>query len=196
MKKRILLVNLFFTTIITLSAQEARFEFKSAILKKETVVAWQKIENTMYIDDYGKKESTEMIQKVGGIANIEQRILTILDGNSYLVVNVGLKTAMRMPIPDTQVNYLTLTPEIREKFKLEDAGREEVAGKSCQKLNLETTQMGQTVQATVWVWKGIPLKSEISANGMVVMTEKVTDIRENVPVPADKFQVHEGITIP
>jgi outer membrane lipoprotein-sorting protein len=195
MKQVILLANVLLLTVSSLYAQDARFELKSAILKKETIAAGQKIENTLYIDEYGKKESNEVIQKLGGVANIEQRILTILDGNSYITVNAGLKTATRIQISDTQVNYLKLTPEIREKYKIKEVGQETVAGKPCRKLILEMTQMGQTVQATVWIWKGLPLKSEMSTNGMIVITEKVTEIQENISVPADKFKVPEGITI-
>jgi outer membrane lipoprotein-sorting protein len=141
-----------------------------------------------------KKESNEIIQKLGDIANIEQRILSIRNGNTCIVVNIGLKTAMRVQIPDTQINYLKLNPGIRKKYKTKELG-EDIGGKSCQKLNQKTAQMEQTMQARVWIWRGIPLKAEMSTNGMVVITENMLDIQENGPVPADKFEVPEGIII-
>jgi hypothetical protein len=41
MKQIILLTTVFLVSVLSLQAQEARFEFKSAILKKETIVAGQ-----------------------------------------------------------------------------------------------------------------------------------------------------------
>ena len=55
--------------------------------------------------------------------------------------------------------------------------------------------MGQTAEVSTWVWKGLVLKSEMGANGMVVMKEEVVEIEENPAVPADKFVVPEGITV-
>ena len=69
-----LLLEIFFLLISTvLIAQEAKYELKSAIIKKETVAMGQKLESTWYIDDYGKKESSETVMKVGGVAGVDGR---------------------------------------------------------------------------------------------------------------------------
>lgn len=191
------LLNFFFLLISTaLIAQEAKYELKSAIIKKETVTMGQKLESTWYIDDYGKKESSETVMKVGGVAGVEKHLLTIMDGNFVINVDLDMKTASRMKMPQEPVNYLNLSPEIIEKFKVKENGEEEVAGKPCKKYSLEITQMGQTAQVSTWVWKGLVLRSEMGANGMVVMKETVTEIEENPVVPTDKFVVPDGITIP
>lgn len=56
--------------------------------------------------------------------------------------------------------------------------------------------MGQTLQMTVWIWKGLVLKSETASNGMVVMVETATQIDESSTVSADKFIVPEEIKLP
>lgn len=56
--------------------------------------------------------------------------------------------------------------------------------------------MGQTVQMSVWVWKGLVLKSETSSNGMVVMVETAKTIDETSAVPTDKFTIPDGIKLP
>ena len=189
-----LLLEIFFLLISTvLIAQEAKYELKSAIIKKETVAMGQKLESTWYIDDYGKKESSETVMK--GVAGVEKHLLTIMDGNFVINVDLDMKTASRMKMPQEPVNYLNLSPEIIEKFRVKENGEEEVAGKPCKKYSLEITQMGQTAQVSTWVWKGLVLKSEMGANGMVVMKEAVVKIEENPAVPADKFVVPEGIIV-
>ncbi|MCD8495869.1 MAG: hypothetical protein LRY45_04450 [Bacteroides graminisolvens] len=55
-------ILLLFVTI-ALSAQEAKYEMKSAIIKKKTDFSGQVLESTTFIDDYGKKEATEIILK-------------------------------------------------------------------------------------------------------------------------------------
>ncbi|MBP7941661.1 MAG: hypothetical protein KAZ29_02750, partial [Phocaeicola sp.] len=60
---------------------------------------------------------------------------------------------------------------------------------------LEISQMGQTLQLKVWVWKGIALKSETSAGGTLLATETTTDIQENAAVLQDKFSLPAGVTI-
>jgi hypothetical protein len=100
-----------------------------------------------------------------------------------------------MILPEKPINYLQLTPEIREKYKIKDAGEETVVGKTCKKYSLEITQMGQILKTTNCVWKGLVLKAEISSGGMLVSTEIAIDIQENVPVSADKFTIPEGFII-
>lgn len=196
MKKQILLTSLILLTSMFLSAQEAKYEFKSAIIKSEVSAFGQKIETTTYIDDYGKKESSETIVKMPGTDNKAKHLRTIMDGASVINIDLDLKKAIRIPLPEKPINYLNLTPEIKEKFKMKESGTEDIAGKPCKKYALEVSQMEQTVEMKTCIWKGIPLKTESSSNGMVLMTQTVTDIQENVPVKAEIFTLPEGITLP
>lgn len=191
-----ILVVLLLSVTNVLNAQEAKYGIKSATITKDMVAMGQKLECTWYIDDYGKKEATEVAMKVGGVADVEKHIRTIAEGSSVVNIDLDVKKAMRMKLPQEPINYLKLTPEVRDKFKIKETGEEEIAGKPCEKYSLEITQMGQTVQMTVWVWKGLVLKSETSSNGMVVMVETSKEINETSVVPADKFVVPEGITVP
>lgn len=196
MKAKTLFVALLLAVTTLLSAQEAKFEIKSAIITKEMVAMGQKVECTWYVDDYGKKEALELTMKTGGVAGVEKHIRTITDGAaSVITVDLDMKTAMRMKLPQQPINYLKLTPDVIEKYKIKEVGEETIAGKTCKKYTLEITQMGQTLQMSVWVWKGMVLKSETASNGMVVMIETAKEINESTTVPADKFVVPEGIKI-
>ena len=186
--KKSLIVCLLSFIAISLSAQEAKYEIKSAIIKKETTMMGQKIESVTYIDDFGKKESTEM--NFPGAGNMR----IIQEGSSVITVNLDSKQAMRANLPEKPINYLQLTPEVREKYNIKETGEEEIAGKVCKKYSLDVVQMGQSVEIKAWVWKGVVLKSETAGNGMIII-EKATEIQENVDVPADKLVVPDGISI-
>ena len=194
-KKKLIVVSILSFMTMYLSAQEAKYEIKSAIIKKEIVMMGQKLEAITYFDDFGKKESAEITIANGIAVGMDKHIRTIMDKSTIITIDLDSKVANRVNLPDEPINYLQLTPEIIEKYKVKEIGEEEIAGKLCQKYALEISQMGQTMQIKTWVWKGIGLKSEISSNGMVVSIETATEIQEEAEVPADKLIVPEGITI-
>ena len=187
MKKSLIVCLLLFVTI-SLSAQDAKYEIKSAIIKKEMTMMGQKIETINYIDDFGKKESGDM--NFPGVGNLR----IIQEGQSVITVNLDSKQAMRANLPEKPINYLQLTPEVREKYNIKETGEEEIAGKVCKKYSLDVVQMGQSVEIKAWVWKGIVLKSETAGNGMIIV-DKAIEIQENAEVPADKFVVPDGISV-
>jgi hypothetical protein len=193
--KKTMCVFLLSGIAIAVSAQKAKYELKSAIIKKEMSVMGQKFEAMWYFDDCGLKESVEITVKNGIVEGVDKHVRTILDSVSMTNVDLDLRQAKKMILPEKPINYLQLTPEIREKYKIKDTGEETVAGKICKKYSLEITQMGQILKTTNCVWKGLVLKTEISSGGMLVSTEMAVDIQENVPVSADKFTIPEGFII-
>jgi hypothetical protein len=92
-----------------------------------------------------------------------------------------------MPMQQQSVNYLNLTDEVIAKNKIKEVGKETVAGKECTKYTLEISQMGQTAKATVSVWNGIPMKTDIDAGGFNIVT-KVVEVNEG-PVDAALFEI-------
>lgn len=187
-------ILLLFVTI-ALSAQEAKYEMKSAIIKKKTDFSGQVLESTTFIDDYGKKESTEIIFKNGMGPGVDKSMMTIMDSTSVITVDMDTKVANRVNLPTKPINYLQISDEIRDQYKLKEAGEEAIGDKTCKIYTLEISQMGQTLQLKVWVWKGIALKSETSAGGTLLATETTTDIQENAAVLQDKFSLPAGVTI-
>jgi hypothetical protein len=193
--KRTICVLLLSGIAVAVSAQKAKYELKSAIIKKETAVMGQKFETMWYFDDFGVKESVEITVKNGIVEGVDKHVRTILDSVSMTNVDLDLRQAKKVILPEKPVNYLQLTPEIREKYKIKDTGEETVAGKICKKYSLEVVQMGQTLKINICVWKGLVLKTETSGGGMLISTETAIDIQEDVPVPADKFTIPEGFIV-
>lgn len=191
MKKTWFVMMLLMAAVGMITAQEAKYEIKSGIVKKVSNVMGQKVESTLYFDDYGKMESVETTVNVAGT---EKNMRTLDEGNSIASIDLDAKTVQRMEKPDKLDNFLTLTDEQKEKYKYQELGEETFLDRPCKKISLELTEMGQTFQGTLWLWKGIPLKTEMQVGGMTVI-EEVVEIQENVEVPAEKFTVPEGFTV-
>lgn len=126
---------------------------------------------------------------------VDKSMMTIMDSTSVITVDMDTKVANRVNLPTKPINYLQISDEIRDQYKLKEAGEEAIGDKTCKIYTLEISQMGQTLQLKVWVWKGIALKSETSAGGTLLATETTTDIQENTAVLQDKFSLPAGVTI-
>ena len=193
MKTKLLFATLLLS-VFTLSAQEAKYEIKSAIITKSMEMMGQKIDGVQYIDDFGVKESIMFKMPMQGVESMYMRLRSITKGDTVITANLDLKTGNKIVLPEKPVNYLKLTDEVREKYKIKEHGKEEVAGKLCNKYSLVISQMGQQALNTAWVWKGIILKSVISVSGMS-MTEEVIDIQENVKIDSENFTIPNDIII-
>jgi uncharacterized protein (DUF2147 family) len=179
---------------IPVVAQDAaKYELKSAVIQKEITTMGQKFNATWYIDDSGRKESVDMTIKNGMAQGVDKHVRTLMIGDTVVTVDMDLKVAHKMALPEKPINYLQITPDIEEKYKLKENGEEDVAGKKCKKYSLEIMQMGQTLHLKTWVWKGLVLKSETAGNGMTFAIETATEVQENVPVSSGVFSLPDGV---
>ncbi|GHV20742.1 hypothetical protein FACS1894174_03170 [Bacteroidia bacterium] len=193
-QKAIVTILLLFS-VIALSAQDAKYEMKSAIIRKEVLMMGIKIEGMQYFDDFGRKEAVDITIKNGVSEGVDKVVRTVATGDKVVTADLNSKTVTQMTLPVEPINYLQLTPEVKEKYNLKELGEEMVLGKNCRKFSVEITQMGQLVYTKAWVWKGIVLKSEIESNGMTISIDTVIEIQENVPIPADKLTIPAGVVI-
>lgn len=56
--------------------------------------------------------------------------------------------------------------------------------KECAKYSMEVSQMGQKATSTVWVWKGLALKSVTDVAGMQVIAQVVEFTEDAYILPA------------
>ena len=177
MKRFISLVTLLLLSASVMMAQDApkRYGVKSATVKAVTEVMGQKVEGVSYFDDYGALEAGK--SQANGM-----EILTVSrDGKSYMIVP-SAKQVREIPVQES-VNYLNLTDEVIEKYKIKEIGKDVVAGKDCIKYSMEVSQMGQTAKLTVSVWNGYAMKTVSSTMGMVLMVV-VTEFNEGEVDPS------------
>ena len=171
---------------------DARYELKSGIIKYEAVTQGIKVETTSYFDDYGKKQAAVAVVNQG-LVQTETKTLQFED--TIYQINVGMKMGQKVVSPEKPINYLQLTPDVIEKYKIQELGTETVAGRQCTRYSEQTSQMGQTVNVEVWVWKGIGLKTVMKLGDTEIVSQTATEIQENPTIDPEMFEIPEGVTM-
>ncbi len=171
---------------------DARCELKSGIIKYEAVTQGIKVETTSYFDDYGKKQAAVAVVDQG-MVKTETKTLQFED--TIYQINVGMKMGQKVVSPEKPINYLQLTPDVIEKYKIQELGTETVAGRQCTRYSEQTSQMGQTVNVEVWVWKGIALKTVMKLGDTEIVSQTATEIQENPTIDPEMFEIPEGVTM-
>ena len=189
MKRILILAVLAAAFCVGANAQEKLYSVKSGVVTMEMNMMGQDIVQEVYFDDYGTKQAT--VSEFGG--NKMRQV--VVDGDN-LMVNDATKTAIKMPMMSQRevVNYSNLDEATVKKFKVKELGKETIAGKECTKYSVTVFMMGQPQKQTVWVYKGITLKSS-SSSDFGEMVQTATKIQEDVEIPASMFTLPEGVEI-
>lgn len=189
MKRLVILAVLAAAFCMGAQAQEKLYTVKSGIVTMEMDMMGQKIVQEVYFDDYGAKQAT--LSDFGGMKSRN----IIVDGETVMV-NDDEKTAMKMPMMGQRetVNFSNLDEKAIKKYKVKELGTETVAGKECKKYEVTLFMMGQPQKQTVWVYKGITLKSS-SKSDFGDMTQTATKIQEDVEIPASMFTLPAGVKV-
>ena len=172
--------------------QFKKYDIKSGILTLELQVATggMKLSSkaVVYFDDYGAKECRE---KYAGDKLTES---SFSDGKTAYTVMHSKKIAYRrgealrgtelrfdqneMPEKDRAAEKITLLPNVV------------IAGKTCASF----VRQGISEKTTYAGWSHITFLVDVDGSN-VKSTTRVTSIRENVPIPPEKFAVPAGFDI-
>ncbi len=167
------------------------YEVKSGIVTMEMDMMGRKIVQEIYFDDYGAKQAMKMEMRGKKMRAVEA------DGE-YIVIDDEALTAFRMPAMgmggNEKINFLDKSEKNIKKNKIKELGTEIIAGKECTKYSVAVFMMGQVVKQFVWVYKGITLKTAISTD-FGEMGMAATSLVEDVEIPAETFEVPEGIEV-
>ena len=187
--KRFAIIAILAAFCMGAQAQEKLYTVKSGIVTMEMDMMGQSIVQEIYFDDYGAKKATVM--NFGG-----QKSRNIVVDGATVMVNDDEKTAMKMPMMGQQetVNFSNLDEKTIKKYKVKELGKETVAGKERTKYEVTVFMMGQPQKQTVWVYKGITLKSA-SSSDFGDMVQTATKIQENVEIPASMFVLPAGVKV-
>ena len=194
--KKLFFVAALMAVVMGASAQEAKkdaiYGVKSGIITMEMDTMGQAIVQQIYFDDFGAKQAT--VSEFGG-----NKMRTIVLDGQNVMINEAEKTATRMPAMGfgggrARINYNYLTEQVMKDNKIKELGEETIAGKACKKYSVTMDMMGQSMEQTVWVYKGIVMKTA-SESEFGAMGQTATKLEENVTVPASMFTVPEGITV-
>lgn len=161
------------------------------------------ISQTIYFDDYGNKETREVITSGNmmgqtiqshafdireGLTTIHYELENIKNGQ-----NVATKEAYRQQIPKElleQQFFSSLSDELKKKLQYKEEGTESVAGLTGTKYTMAPDSSNPGMVANGVHYKNILLKLEMG--GISVVADKVDF---DSKVPADKFKVPAGYTV-
>ena len=174
----------------SVNGEEHKIGIKSAIIHMRSTAMGLTQQIVIYMDDYGKKQTTEVTQELLG-KKITQ--FSINDGEwvySYSPqTKKGQKTKVNLDNPDN-INFNAITKEMADKFKLKKTGTAKILDRPCEVYSMEYAKA--KLKGTFYIWKGIPLKTESEVSVMKVVME-ATQIEENVTISPDKFTVPKDI---
>lgn len=162
-----------------------------------------KVTQTLYFDDFGKKEMRETMVEGNMMGQeMRQHTIDIRDGSTvyhYELENVAggqdraTKTAYKSTLdPEMfeQMNVSTLSDKFKAKLGYKDEGKETVAGLDGVKYSIAPDSANPQNRITGVHYKNIPIK--ISMGQMEIIADKA-DFSSKVP--AEKFKVPEGYTV-
>ena len=188
--KKILIIAALCLMCMSAKAQVNMYEVKSGIVTMEMDMMGRKVVQEIYFDDYGAKQATIM-----EFQGKKMRAIDVKGEN--VMIDDENKTATKMPamgMVNEKINFLDKSEKNIRKNKIKELGTETVAGKECTKYSVAVFVMGQVLKQTVWVYKGITLKSSISTD-FGEMVQEATSIVEDVEIPAETFEMPEGVKI-
>jgi len=162
-----------------------------------------KVNQTMYFDEFGKKEVRELIVEGNMMGNdMRQHTFDIRDGNilyHYEIENTisGVNKATKNVYKSTftsemaeQMNMMNLSEAMKAKLQFKEVGKETVAGLEGIKYTLCPDSNNPQNIVTGVHYKNIPLK--VSMGPMEMEVEKI-DL--GAKIPAEKFKIPAGYTI-
>lgn len=162
-----------------------------------------KVNQTMYFDDFGKKEVRELIVEGAMMGNqMRQHTIDIRDGNTiyhYEIesieggVNKATKNAYKSdltPEMTEKMNMTNMSEAMKAKLQFKEIGKETVAGLDGIKYTICPDSTSPQNIITGVHYKNIPLK--VSMGPMVLEVEKIDF---NTKIPAEKFKVPADYTI-
>jgi len=158
-----------------------RYGIKSGILTQKSEMG----ETTVWFDNYGALEAQKMKMSMFG----QETEMTVIrkDGKTYMV-NAAEKQVQEMPAQGADINFLNLTDAVKSQYKVKEAGKEKVLDRECTKYTLTMDQMGMSMNQTVWIWKGIALKS-FTDGGQFQFGNEAVKFEENAEIPASVFEI-------
>ncbi len=204
MKKSLLIAQFIIITLLVSCSQNVKTTAEQPYGEKSGILTFKpinangvKMTQTVYFDEFGKKEVTEtVVEGSQNGMNFKQHTVVIKEGNvfyRYMLSNSfngedkAVKEAYKITLPKEmleQTNIMGYTADMKKKFDYKEEGKETVAGLKGVKYSMSPDTINHTEKIQGVHYKNIPLKLVMGTNELVVEKAQL-----NVSVPADKFKV-------
>ena len=182
---------------------DAPYGVKSGVITMSMDMMGNEMITETYFDNYGLK--TAQVSEGGGMMGMggegKTRTITDKDG-AQIRINDEAKTATKFPAGGmgfgmgggrAQINWNKLTDEVKKQNNIKELGKETIAGKECTKYSMTTEGFQGPQEQTVWIYKGIQLKNEMTSDfGTFGATCKKFEEKD---VPASMFEVPAGVKV-
>jgi outer membrane lipoprotein-sorting protein len=150
------------------------------------------MKQVMSLDDYGKKEVTEIMMEMMGT---KIHTVTLTKDDFVYTIDMVKRTATKSPSyqgSNQNIDFENLSEEMVKDMNLKKEGTEEFLGKTCEKMSIDYTKM--KMKGTYLVYKGIALMvdTDMGTMKMKLIGEKFV---ENPDIPAEKFEVPADVKI-
>ena len=63
----------------------------------------------------------------------------------------------------SKINWNNLTDQVKKDNNIKELGKETIAGKECTKYSMTMDMMGNSMEQTIWIYKGITLKTSMQS---------------------------------
>ena len=196
----ILLITLLSFTGIAQEQQYKQFAVKSGYIEYELTGNTTGTKKFWWTD-YGNKSRTEIkatsvVKMLGMTSKEEVHSVNITNGTTNYTQDLVKGTAYKTSNEEyielgeeltkdmTEAELQQMADEILESLGGERLGTEKVLGKECEVIKV--------MMAKVWIYKGLPLKSEAKVMRMVA-NETATKFDENIQISSSKFEPEKGV---
>ena len=188
MKKTLLLLLALATASLTMAQEEAhRYEIKSGIAHSETRLNDHVTPAVQYFDNFGDCEAMIQTIDMGALGSYDNTTITKKE-KAWFVNSGGAKEFQN---PTADLTFVNPSQAVIDKYKLVDTGKEEaVLGRMCRIFTYGTTQGRKTIYNTVWIYKGITMKS-VMKRGRQESFFEMTDFQENATISPEVFAIPE-----
>ncbi|MFN8360475.1 MAG: hypothetical protein U0264_11225 [Candidatus Kapaibacterium sp.] len=165
-------------------APAGKYLLKSGIVVMEGNTKGSRTTTTLYFDDYGTKEMTETIGEMSGVP-INSRIINA--GGFTYNLDLEKNTGTKQPTagPSSGIDFSKINEQMMTNLGLTKSGTDTILERVCDVWIMDMPRM--KMKGKYYVWKNIPLKSEVEVNGLTVEMH-VAAIEENPKLPASTFE--------
>jgi len=170
-----------------------KYQVKSGVVTYKTEILGMEQKVVLTFDDFGAKEVTDTYMEIMGIS--DQSRSMIIDGYSY-TLNLKEKTGTKIKVPananTANIDFTNLTEEMSKEMSIKKEGKETFLGKECDVFSMDYKKID--TKGKYWVWKGVSIKSDMTAMGMNILMEAVS-IDENAKIDQTIFEIPKDFTI-
>lgn len=178
-------------------SKKGMYEVKSGVLELTNSMS-SDMKQTLYFDDYGAKQATYTLLEMKMMGQVIKSETITIEADGWQIEydaekKTGTKRKMLGPKAGPMPDIKTLSAKDRAEYKMVELPAKTIAGKECKGYGMD--MMGMKMKA--WTWSNLPMYSETqmgSASDKPMVVE-VKSLQVDVPVPADKFKVPEGIAL-